>query len=62
MRGKRLGMQLPREILDGGNDSRGSPVHSIADDGKATVAHGVETSPSGALGEYVEIILSAIGM
>ena len=55
-------MQLTREILDGGNDSRRGPIYGVADDGKAAVAHGVETAPPGALGEYVEIILRAIGM
>jgi hypothetical protein len=62
MRGKSFGMQLAREILDGGNDSRRGPIYGVTDDGKMTVADGVETAPAGALSEYVEIILSAIGM
>jgi hypothetical protein len=59
---KSLGMQLPREILDGGNDSRGSPIDSIANDGKMAVADSIETSPSGTLGKHVKIILCAVGM
>jgi hypothetical protein len=55
-------MQLAREILDGGNDSWRGAIYGVADDGKMTVADGVETAPSGALGEYLEIIPPAIGM
>src|SRR5580658_894310 len=62
MRGKSFGMQLPREILDGGDNSRRWAIYCVADDGKAAVAHGVKTSPSGPFGDDVELILSAIGM
>ena len=59
-------MQLTRaRILDGGKRFvwRSGPIYGVADDGKTAVAHtGVETAPSGALGEHVEIILRAIGM
>lgn len=62
MRGKSFGMELARKILDGRNDSWRGPVDRITDDGKMPVADGVETAPSGALGEDVEIILPALGM
>src|SRR5271167_4279453 len=59
---KSFGMQLPREILDGGNDSRRGSVDRIADDSEAAVADSIKTAPSGTLCEHVEIIMSAIGM
>src|SRR5580658_6879010 len=62
MRGKGFGMQLAREILDGGNDSRCWAVHSVADHGEAPVAHGIKAAPSGARSDDVELILSAVGM
>ena len=62
LRGKSFGMQLAREIFDGRDDSRRGPIYGVADDGKMAIANGVKTAPSGARGQYVEIILSAIGM
>src|SRR5260370_8196683 len=37
--------QLTREIFDGGDDSRGGPVHRVADHGKFPVPRGIENPP-----------------
>jgi hypothetical protein len=62
MRRESFGMELAREILDGRNNSWRGAIYGVADDGKAAVTDGLETTPSGALGKHVEIILPAFGM
>jgi len=55
-------MQLAGEVFYGRNDSRCGPVDGVADDGKTAIADCVETAPSGAFGQDVEIILSGFGV
>ena len=55
-------MELPREILDGGDDSRGGAVDGIADDGEAAVLNGIEQAPGRLFGESVKIMGAGVGM
>ena len=55
-------MKLSGEIFDRGDNARRRPVHRVADDGIAAIAHRVQNSPPSAIRQRFEIVVGRARM